>query len=248
MTRQFQGQVAYVTGAGTGIGAAIATALAARGARVALIGRSETPLRDVESRIAADGGSAISLTADVSDAAAVRSSIDRTLEQFGRLDLAVNNAGVAGAAEPISDVAEERWSEVIGTNLSGIFLCMKHQIRVMRQQDTGAIVNISSVFADRGFSGRSAYSTSKHGIRGLTRSAALENARYNIRINEVQPGVIAVPRQNSNADEVNKIAAQIPIGRPGKGDEVAAAVCFLLSEEASYITGAHLAVDGGFLS
>lgn len=248
MSRQFDGKVAYVTGAGSGIGAEIAVALAAKGAAVALIGRRETALREVESRITCAGGRSLSLTADVSNEADVARTITETCERLGGLHLAVNNAGTPGGSAPVADLEKQGWDEVIGINLSGIYLCMRHEIAAMRKVGGGAIVNISSVFTDRGLAGRSAYSSSKHAIRGLTRSVALELAKDSIRVNEVQPGVITVARQDGNPDEVARIAAGIPMGRTGTGSEVAAAVCFLLSDEASYITGSHLAVDGGFLS
>lgn len=187
------------------------------------------------------------MTADVGDAAAVEHSIAVMRERFGALHFAVNNAGIPGQANDVALLGEDAWNAVIGTNLSGIYNCMRGELRVMLESGGGAIVNVSSVFADRGFAGRAAYSASKHGIRGLTRSTAMEYARRGIRINEVQPGVIAVARQSSNADEVGRVAERIPLGRVGTGAELAAAVCFLLSDEASYLTGAHLAVDGGFL-
>lgn len=248
MSKPFENKVAYVTGAGTGIGAEIAKTLARRGAAVALVGRGEAALKDIEDQIASDGGTAVTFTADISDEASVKRTIAQTVDRFGAVHLAVNNAGIPGDNSSVADLDAERWNEVIGVNLSGVYLCMKHEIRAMEKAGGGSIVNVSSVFGDRGLVGRSAYSATKHGVRGLTRSAAIEYARRGIRINEVQPGVIAVARQNSNADEVGKIAERIPLGRLGHGAEIATAVCFLLSNEASYVTGAHLAVDGGFLS
>jgi NAD(P)-dependent dehydrogenase (short-subunit alcohol dehydrogenase family) len=248
VSKPFDNKVAYVTGAGTGIGAEIAKTLAGRGAAVALVGRGEASLRDIEAQITSDGGTAITLPADISDEAAVERTIAQTIDRFGAVHLAVNNAGIPGDNRAVGDLDAERWTEIIGVNLSGVYLCMKHEIKAMEKAGGGSIVNVSSVFADRGLVGRSAYSASKHGLRGLTRSAAIEYARRGIRINEIQPGVIAVARQNSNADEVGKIAERIPLGRLGHGAEIATAVCFLLSNDASYVTGAHLAVDGGFLS
>jgi len=246
--KPFEDKVAYVTGAGTGIGAEIAKTLARRGAAVALVGRGETALEAIEAQITSNGGTAITLPADISDEAAVKRTIAQTVDKFGAIHMAVNNAGIPGDSRLVSYLDADRWNEIIAVNLSGVYLCMKHEIQVMEEAGGGSIVNVSSVFGDRGLVGRSAYSASKHAIRGLTRSAALEYASRGIRINEVQPGVIAVARQSSNADEVEKIAERIPLGRLGHGAEVATAVCFLLSSEASYVTGAHLAVDGGFLS
>lgn len=244
---QFAGKTAYVTGAGSGIGSDIARLLAARGAAVALVGRQEAPLREIADEITEAGGKVLVLPADVSDARAVEHSVAETVRHFGALHLAVNNAGTSSVFHEVPDLPEEEWNNTIGINLSGVFYGLKYQIPAIREAGGGAIVNISSVFADRGLSARAAYSASKHGIRGLTRTAASEWARHGVRINELQPGVIPVPRQQGNPEEVAKIAERIPARRLGTGLEVAQAAAFLLSDEASYVTGAHLAVDGGFL-
>ncbi|WP_037855687.1 SDR family NAD(P)-dependent oxidoreductase [Streptomyces sp. NRRL S-340] len=244
---QFAGKTALVTGAGSGIGAAIARLLAARGAAVALLGRQEAPLRELAEEITGAGGKALAVPCDVSDPRAVEHAVAETVRHFGALHLAVNNAGTSGVHHDVCDLPEEEWNKTIGINLSGVFHGLKYQIPAIRAAGGGAIVNISSVFADRGLPHRAAYSASKHGIRGLTRAAAADWARHGIRINELQPGVVPVPRQQGNPDEVAKIAGKIPAGRLGTGEEVAKAAAFLLSDEASYVTGAHLAVDGGFL-
>lgn len=246
-SHQFARKTAYVTGAGSGIGSDIARLLAERGAGVALVGRREAPLQQVADEITESGGKALVLVADVSNARAVERTVTETVRHFGALHLAVNNAGTSGVFHDLPDLPEDEWNSTVGINLSGVFYGLKYQIPAVRQAGGGAIVNVSSVFADRGLSHRAAYSASKHGIRGLTRSAAADWAQHGIRINELQPGVIPVPRQQGNPKEVAKIAESIPARRLGTGLEVARAVCFLLSDEASYITGAHLAVDGGFL-
>lgn len=244
---QFAGRTALVTGAGSGIGSAIARLLAARGAGVSLVGRQEEPLRELAAEISAAGGTALVVPGDVSEPAAVEHAVAETVRHFGALHLAVNNAGTSGAHHDVPDLPEDEWNRTIGINLSGVFHGLKYQIPAIKAAGGGAIVNISSVFADRGLSHRAAYSASKHGLRGLTRAAAADWARHGIRINELQPGVIPVPRQQGNPDEVAKIAEKIPARRLGTGEEVAKAAAFLLSDEASYVTGAHLAVDGGFL-
>ncbi|XVU28933.1 SDR family NAD(P)-dependent oxidoreductase [Actinoplanes sp. CA-054009] len=246
-TMTFEGKVAFVTGAGSGMGSDIAKLLAERGARVALVGRQKEPLDEVAAEIAAAGGEALVLVGDVSDIGDVERAVAATVDRFGALHYAVNNAGVSGAFRDLPDLPPDEWNSTIGINLSGVYHGMKFQIPAMLAAGGGAIVNISSVFADRGLARRAAYSASKHAVRGLTRSAAVDWAQHGIRINELQPGVIAVPRQQGNAAEVAKIAEKIPARRVGTGREIATAVAFLLSDEASYITGAHLAVDGGFL-
>lgn len=247
-SRPFDSKVAYVTGAGSGMGADIARLLAERGAKVGLVGRQLTPLRQVADDIAARGGDAAVFPGDVSNPDDVERTVAATEEHFGSLHFAVNNAGVSSVFHDLPDLPETEWDSTIGINLSGVFHGLKFQIPAMLRAGGGSIVNVSSVFADRGFARRPAYSASKHAIRGLTRSAAIEWAARGIRINEIQPGVIAVPRQQGNPEEVARIAAGIPVQRVGTGHEIATAVAFLLSDDASYITGAHLAVDGGYLS
>lgn len=245
----FHDKVALVTGAGTGMGAATAILLAERGARVTLVGRREEPLRDVEAQITKAGGEALVLPADVSDARAVQRVVTTTVERFGSLHYAVNNAGVSSENHDLPDLPEEAWERTLAINLSSIYYGMKAELPVIHASGGGAIVNVSSVFADRGLPLRAAYSASKHGIRGITRSAAQDWAARGIRINELQPGVIATPMlDTANEGEAEGIAAAIAARRVGEPREIATAVAFLLSDDASYITGAHLAVDGGFLT
>lgn len=248
MNTQFAHKVAIVTGAGTGIGAETALLLAERGAKVAIVGDNETPLRNVEERIQNIGGEAFVSVADVSDALSIQKVVTDTMNKFGAIHFAVNNAGISGDSQDLPDLSKDAWDQTIAVNLSSIFYCIQAQLPAIEQSGGGAIVNVSSVFADRGLPLRGAYSASKHGIRGLTRVAAIDWARRNIRINEVQPGVIETPMTRVNPDETLRVASTIATRRLGKSRECATAISFLLSDEASYITGAHLAVDGGFLA
>lgn len=247
--KQFQSKVVLVTGAGTGMGAETAFLLAQRGANVSLIGRREQPLLDVARRIESAGGNALVIPADVADAAQADRVVQATVGHFGALHHAVNNAGIAGENFDVTELSTDLWDHTIAVNLSSVFFGMRAQLRAIEQSGGGAIVNVSSVFADRGLPMRAAYTASKHGIRGITRSAALDWAARGVRINELQPGVIDTPMIDSGGeDEVAQISKRIPVGRMGTGREIATGVAFLLSDEASYITGAHLSVDGGFLA
>lgn len=245
---QFSGKVALVTGAGTGIGADTAILLAERGARVAIIGRSEGPLREVEARIMAIQGEVLVIPADCSKPEDMQKAIESTVEKFGALHYAVNNAGIASVNHDVTLLDNELWEKTIAINLSSLFYCMKVQLPVIEKSGGGAVVNVSSVFGDRGLPLRAAYTSSKHAVRGLTRSVAIDWAPRGVRVNELQPGVIETPMTEEGRDETEKIKQRIPAKRLGKGREVAGAIAFLLSDDASYVVGCHLAVDGGFLA
>ena len=244
---EFAGRSAFITGAGTGIGAAVARELASRGAAVAILGRRTAPLEATAAAIRTDGGKVLVLAGDVANAENVASAIQKTVAAFGGLHLAVNNAGVDGGTHKLADVSVASWNETLNTNLSGVFFGLKYQIPAILASGGGAIVNVSSVFSDRGLSQHAPYTASKHGIHGLTRAAAHDYAADNIRINELLPGVIDTPMLDTNRGMVDQMTAFIPQRRLGQPLEVARAVCFLLGEGASYMTGARVAVDGGFL-
>jgi NAD(P)-dependent dehydrogenase (short-subunit alcohol dehydrogenase family) len=244
---EFSGRCAFITGAGSGIGASTASELAARGAKVAIMGRRVAMLEATAAAIRSQGGEVLVVTGDVASARDVENAVRKTVLAFGGLHLAVNNAGVDGGTQKLADVSVESWNETIAINLSGIFFGLKYQIPAMIASGGGSIVNVSSVFSDRGLPQHAPYSASKHGVHGLTRAAAHDYAADKVRINELLPGVIDTPMLDTNRGMVDQMTAFIPQRRLGRPTEVAQAVCFLLGDGASYMTGARVAVDGGFL-
>jgi NAD(P)-dependent dehydrogenase (short-subunit alcohol dehydrogenase family) len=247
-----QGKIALVTGGGSGIGRAASLALAKEGAKVAVSDIVAAGGEETVRMIKAAGGEAMFIKADVAKAVEVEALIKKVVETYGRLDCACNNAGIEGTMTTMVDCSEENFDRIIAVNLKGVWLCMKHEIPQMLKQGGGAIVNTASVAGLVGFPGLSAYVASKHGVNGLTKTAALEYAKHGIRVNAVCPGVIHTPMLDrlfsSQPDAGETIAALEPVGRLGKPEEIAAAVVWLCSEAASFVTGLPMAVDGGLIA
>ena len=249
----YAGKVAFVTGAGSGIGRATALAFAREGASVVVSDISEQNVRETARMIEADGGRAFTIRCDVTRAEDVKAALETTIATFGRLDAAFNNAGVEQELKAAADITEEEWDRIVAVDLRGVFLCMKYEIALMLEQGGGAIVNTSSGAGVKGFEGQAAYVAAKHGVVGLSKAAALDYAPQNIRINAVCPGIIDTPmmdRFGGGTPEgkervLASAAAAQPIGRAGKSEEIAAAVLWLCSDAASFATGHAMVVDGG---
>lgn len=248
MGRQFTGKVAIVTGAASGIGAAVARELAAEGALVVVSDLSDEAAGAIAGEIEAAGGKALPFAADVADAEAAGRLVDFAVEKGGGLHLAVNNAGIGGPSEMTGDYPLDGWRQVIDVNLNGVFYGMRHQIPAMLESGGGAIVNMASILGSVGFSSASAYVAAKHGVLGLTKTAAMEYAKQGIRINSVGPAFIDTPLLSKNLDEetIGQLAGLHPVGRIGTPEEVSALTCFLLSPRASFITGSYHLVDGAY--
>ncbi len=251
-TYSFADKVAIVTGATSGIGKATAQALARAGARVVVSGINEALGSRVVEEITRDDGTAVFIRADVSRREDVEHLVSETVRQFGRLDIAFNNAGIEGETALTADWTEECWLHVLDVNLTGVWRCMKAEIPAMLSNGGGVIVNCSSVAGLVGFAGSAAYVASKHGIIGLTRTAALEYAPMGIRINAICPGVIDTPMVrrviHDDPEQARQILALEPIGRMGNPEEIAAAVLWLCSDAATFVIGHPLVVDGGLVA
>ncbi|RMF85186.1 MAG: SDR family oxidoreductase [Nitrospinota bacterium] len=253
MGEEFRGKVALVTGGNVGIGRAAALAFARQGARVVIAARRLPEGEETVRLIKAQGGEATFIQTDVSQTADVESLIRQTVATYGRLDYAFNNAGYEGMRGRTADIPEEDWEKSIRTNLTGVWLCLKHEIPQMLRQGGGAIVNISSVVGLVGRAGLSpALVATHHGIIGLTRQAALEYARDGIRINAVCPSATRTARlervHGASPEVVAQIASRHPLGRMAQPEDVAEAVIWLCSDAASFVTGHTLVVDGGYLA
>ena len=250
MNLSFQNKVALVTGAASGMGLATARAFAEAGAAVTLADINADGARSAAEDLVAAGHQAIGIRCDVADEAEVAAMVEQTVSTFGRLDAAFNNAGVQAPPSDMADEAAEEFDRVNAINLRGVWACMKHELRRMREQGSGAIVNCSSLGGLVGLPSRAAYHASKHGVIGLTRSAALEYAPRGICINAVCPGIIETPMVASmlvsQPEAMKELMKEQPIGRLGRPEEIAAAVLWLCSPAASFVIGHALAVDGGY--
>ncbi|KQX64124.1 MULTISPECIES: SDR family NAD(P)-dependent oxidoreductase [unclassified Streptomyces] len=248
---RFSGRTALVTGGGSGIGRTLALAFAAEGARVVVAGRTRASLDETVWLVERSGGTALARVADVSRAADLDALVRAAVDRFGSLDVAVNNAGVLRAGRPLADVGEEDWRSMVDTNLTGVFLALRAEVRQMRTQPRGgAIVNVSSnIGVHRQIPGLTAYATSKAAVTALTRGAALEHLGDGVRINAVSPGpsetAMSLRPGESEAERALRMKEQSPLGRVSSTEEVAQAVLYLASDDAASVVGTDLVIDGG---
>ncbi len=252
MNISFENQVALVTGAASGIGLATAKAFAQSGASVALADWNEKAVRSAAEELAGQGHKTLAIRCDVADDAQVEAMVDQTVAAFGRLDAAYNNAGVQNELAEAADQTREDFDRVVGINLRGVWSCMKFELRQMRKQGSGTIVNCSSLGGLVGSPERGIYHAAKHGVLGFTKSAALEYAARGIRINAICPGLIQTPMSDQmvaagQGEALKEMEKSIPMGRVGRPEEIAHAVLWLCSDAASYVTGQSISVDGGFI-
>ncbi|SFS10182.1 NAD(P)-dependent dehydrogenase, short-chain alcohol dehydrogenase family [Halomicrobium zhouii] len=251
MTYDFEGQTAIVTGAASGIGRETAEQFAAGGANVVVTDVDAGGGAETVERIESADGTATFVETDVSDAGDVEAMVQEAVDAYGGVDVAVNNAGIEGETEPLADLSEDAWDRVLDVNLKGLWLCMKHELPELVAGEGGAIVNLSSI-AGLVSAGGAPYVASKHGVIGLTRVAATQYAGDNVRVNAVCPGVIDTPMVDrageADPEAIDQFVGMQPLGRKGTPEEVASAIVWLCSGEASFVTGNAYPVDGGYLA
>ncbi len=247
--KDLESKVALVTGGASGIGKSTAILLAKYGAKVVVSDISKASGEAVVDEIKKAGGDAIFVAADVSQSKECEQLVSKTIETYGTLDIAVNNAGIGGESNPVADLSIEGWNKVIGINLDSVFFCMKYELQHMLKKGKGAIINMASILGQVGFANSSAYVAAKHGVVGLTQTAAIEYAAKGIRINAVGPAFINTPLLNNlDKDLKSALVSLHPIGRLGEPEEVAELVAWLSSDKASFVNGSYYPVDGAYLS
>ncbi len=250
MAYDFNGKVAIVTGGASGIGAAVARTLAAAGAKVIVADLNGEAAREVAAAIGSSGGTATAVETNVANVLEVEAMVETAKRTYGGLHLAVNNAGIGGPSAPTGEYPIEGWHKVIDTNLNSVFYGLRYEIPAIIASGGGAIVNMASILGTVGFANAPAYVAAKHGVVGITKVAAMEYAKHGVRINSIGPGFIDTPLLSKNLDEaaLTYVRGLHPIGRLGTSEEVAALTAFLLSDDASFITGSYHLVDGGYVA